>query len=198
MPKFRLSNKADSNSLGGWKPEMIPGGLDVMVNYEHLRKTGYYEATSDRATIARRIELPEWASSYISKNSNFLSIVQSGVVRIPEEHSNERQGHIYWRPTRFGWSKPALGVDEEIFKDWVVVSACREIVFVVYEFGKKELERWRISKSDFVSHSKIISQPKNVEFSATFVPQRMICVTDLKVGGISIANKGFNSPFENL
>ena len=183
--------KNDTN-LGGWKPAMLRGGINVLVNYKNARKLGYYESSSDRRTLARRVELPEWVDDQLTQ-SPLLPALQAGRIRIPPEHSKERQGHVFWNPRQHGIGHPAVGVDQEIFDDWVTSSACEELVFVVYRFGKVELERWRISKKKFVTSSL------RIQTSATFVAQLMIPVTQLESGGESFtSSQSFNNPFAQL
>ena len=186
---FKSNRPKNDTNLGGWKPVMLRGGIDVLVNYKNARKFGYYESSSDRRTLARRIELPEWMNEKPFELP-MLPIIQAGQIHIPAEHSKERQGHIFWNPRQFGFDRPAVGVDEEIFNDWVQASACEGIVFVVYRFGKTELERWRVSKKNFLSFGK------RVQTSETFVPQQMISVQHLELGGETVAS--FNSPFSKL
>jgi hypothetical protein len=190
--EFKHNRPKNDTNLGGWKPTMLHNGIDVLVNYKNARKFGYYESSSDRRTLARRVELPEWMNDQLSKLP-LLPAIQAGRIRIPAEHSKERQGHIFWNPRQHGMDRPAVGVDQEIFDDWVSAAACQELVFVVYRFGKQELERWRISKQQFVTSSK------RVQTSATFVAQQMISVTHLEVGGETSASSEFlNNPFSKL
>lgn len=136
--------------------------------------------------------MPEWVDAQLSQ-SPLLPALQAGRIRIPAEHSKERQGHIFWNPRHYGIHHPAVGVDHEIYEGWVTVSACEELIFVVYRFGKIELERWRISKQQFVS-SHI-----RVQTSAAFVAQMMIPVTLLEAGGATAGpSQSFNNPFAKL
>jgi len=186
---FKRARPKNDTNLGGWKPTMLHGGIDVLVNYKHARKLGYYESSSDRRTLARRVELPEWVDDQLSQPP-LLAAIQAGRIHIPAEHTKERQGHIFWNPRKYGIDHPAVGVDQEIFDDWVSSSACQELVFVVYQFGKRELERWHITKQQFVAHCK------PVQTSATFVAQQMISVKHLELGGETAAS--FNNPFSKL
>jgi hypothetical protein len=186
---FKSNRPKNDTNLGGWKPVMLRNGIEVPVDYKSARKFGYYESSSDRRTLARRIELPEWIDEKLSKQS-LLSVVQAGQIQIPAEHSKERQGHIFWNPSKFGLERPAVGIDQEVFNNWVKASACEEIIFVVYRFGKIELERWRVSKQKFVASCKC------VQTSESFVAQEMIPVTLLELGGETSAS--FNNPFSKL
>lgn len=173
---------------------MLIAGIDIPVIYGNSSKSGYYECSLDKGTIARRVELPEWVNEQLSdsKEKSLLKLMQEGSVRIPPAHSKERQGHVFWNPSP-DWSRPAVGVDEVVFRERILGSACREVVFVVYRFGKREVERWRISKERFVSESK------SVQTSSTFVAQRMVCVTSLELGSETISKgPSINNPFENL
>ena len=186
---FKHARPKNDTALGGWKPTMLYGGIDVLVNYKNARKLGYYESSSDRRTLARRVELPEWLDEQLSQPP-LLTAIQAGRIHIPAKHSNERQGHILWNPRQHGIDHPAVGVDQEIYDDWVSSSACEELVFVVYRFGKIEAERWRISKQNFVVSCK------RVQTSATFMPQQMISVAHLAIGGETA--RSFNNPFSKL
>jgi len=157
-------------ALGGWKPTMLNNSMEVLVNYKTTSKFGYYERSSDRKILARRVELPEWVD-HAFRSESLLAALQSRCISIPPLHSRERQGHIYWNPRPHGIRYPMIGVDEEICSAWVETSFCEQLVFVVYRFGKIELERWQISKKKFLE-SAIRIQP-----SVTFMPQLMVPVT---------------------
>ncbi|MCX6895389.1 MAG: hypothetical protein NTZ16_07840 [Verrucomicrobia bacterium] len=190
--KFNNARPKNDTALGGWKPSMLHGGIEVPVNYKTARKFGYYESSSDRRTLARRVELPEWVNSQMPTGS-LLAAVQSRVIHIPAEHSKERQGHIFWNPSSHGIDCPAVGVDEEIYNDWISAKACEEVVFVVYLFDKKEVERWRVAKSEFVASCK------HIQTSASFAAQMMIPVTKLRLGNeTTTPGASFNNPFDNL
>ena len=182
----------NDTTLGGQKPTMLHGGIDVFVNYKNARKSGYYESSSDRSTLARRVELPAWMDQRaLPKAGTFLEALQSGKIHIPAAHTKERHGHILWNSAEFGLEGPAVGVDEEIFRDWVEADSCAEVVFVVYLHGKTELERWRISKEQFAAACK------RVATSSSFVPQFMVSVKQLTPGG-ETASQAPSNPFGNL
>jgi hypothetical protein len=191
---FQGTRPKNDPALGGWKPAMLNAGVDIPVVYGKSSKSGYYESSLDKGTIARRVELPEWVNEQLSDASekSLLKLMQAGSIQIPPTHSKERQGHVFWNPSP-DWSRPAVGVDEVVFRERIHGAGCREVVFVVYLFGKRELERWRITKDRFVSESK------SVQTSSTFVAQRMVCVTSLELGSETIAKgPSINNPFENL
>lgn len=180
--------------LGGWKPAMLNGGIDVPVTYGKSSKSGYYERSLDKRTLARRVELPEWVNEQLDNSTGtpLLKLMQENLVHIPSIHTKERQGHVFWNPSP-DWNRPAVGVDEEVYRGCILAPECDEVIFVVYRFGKREVERWRISKARYISESKLI------QTAATFVAQNMVCVNSLEVGGETSRKRvGINNPFENL
>lgn len=176
--------------LGGNKPQMIPGGIEIMVNYKTARKSGYYETTGGRRTLFRRIQLPEWLEVSPEKGS-LLERIQNGCVKIPAAHKHSRQGHIYWSGRKLGFKSATVGIDTSVYHDWLLAASCEEVIFVVYQFGEQEVERWRVSRNQFVRSAK------RVTTSSTFEPQYMVALADLKVGG-STASQSINNPFEAL
>ena len=178
-------------TLGGWKPTMAPGSIDVLVKYKTAMKSGYYESTSDRRALLRRVELPEWLTAEDCSESSLHNTIQKGRVKIPEEHTHMRQGHIFWSGRKFGFDGAAVGIDTSIRNHWVQHPSCQEIVFVVYRFGKLEAERWRISREQFLRYAKRVTPSK------TFEPQYMVALSRLKVGGVS-APVSINTPFDIL
>ena len=163
----------DPYNLGGAKPKMRAGSSDLLVTYGSAKKAGYYELCPYETTIYRRVELPEWMTTVIDdpkRRDTVLDLFKKGQVSIPETSSNERQGHIWFNPKRYtGSSEPCVGVDSEIVDAHLSKHISRTLVFVCYKFGKQEVEKWRISVSDFMKYA-IRAKPSEGFEEQYFIP----------------------------
>lgn len=163
----------DPNNLGGAKPRMRAGSRDLLVSYGTARKAGYYELCPQGQVIYRRVELPPWISDVLrdpQRREPLLTLLKERKVRIPPVASNERQGHVWFNPEGFiNPPEPCVGVDTEIVQDYLLNHRERRLVFVCYEFGKIEAERWRIDGAKFLDKATWI-KPREIFEPQYFIP----------------------------
>lgn len=154
------------------RQRMILDSYDLAVTHCGHKRNGFYEISRDGKVLARRIDLPIWLDGYTVKGSGSLLVsLQKGSLSIPTGHTHERQGHILWNAVAFGSPVPMVGVDTEIFDEYMDGRKVTKIVFVVNKLSRKPIERWSVTYQTFFDTSKV------VQTIPSFAPQRMMPVT---------------------
>lgn len=157
---------------------MLPSSRDVFITtIDQQRKSGFYEFDERNGILARRIELPEWLSNQvfaIPPAQDLLPFFVGRKWKRPTDVIAESKGHVYLNPpegNNFGC--PLVGLDVEIFDQFKSSNSTREILFVVYGTNYIEVERWKVTWSDYIAAAK-----ETETFS--FMPQWMIPLSKLQ------------------
>ena len=165
-------------SRGGPKPRMLPSGQELAIQTKAGPKRGIYEISRDGSILARRVELPTWLgeiATSASRTSTLRDILSSEARPKPQEHVQESQGHIYLNPPiETGLRGASVGIDEE-FIHKLENPEFKTLKFFVYTPGYTLVERWKISKEDFLAGCR------RIEGKPPFMPQFMIELSRLEM-----------------
>ena len=160
-----------TNTRGGAKPRMMQGSTDLFLTIGSSRKSGMYELSADGATLARRVEMPEWLSRmWNGLPGTLLRTVLS--AQYPKQEIGESRGHIFMRPPTGLFPCPAVGLDLEIHEIVVARPQIEHVRFYVYATGYALAGVWEISADRYLDHAKI------VKTKPPFMPQMMVPLTE--------------------
>jgi hypothetical protein len=157
---------------------MFTDSEDIPITVGRDRKYGIYEWCPQRHLLARRVEMPHWldAQQQETRPGSFLEFLRTKRFRYPTNEIGESRGHIFLRPDdSVAVREPMVGLDVEIWSQFLAVGSAQQVVFVIYAPDYREIERW-IGEKEIM-----IREGVYVPSSPPFMEQMMVPLPFLQV-----------------